>query len=682
MATGAAIKYGTESGTYNLTSSPEHKNVGTYTVYFEITREGYTTVSGSEQVVISKKAATVETGSASKVYDGSALTNSTVTLGGIIVEDDVTAAATGSQTAVGSSNNTVTIGGVSAGNYDFTNGTTLGTLTVNAGTIEYTSEGYTGVYDMANHGITVVATGAAIKYGTESGTYNLTSSPEYRNVGTYTVYFEITREGYTTVSGSEQVVISKKAATVETGSASKVYDGSALTNSIVTLGGIIVEDDVTAAATGSQTAVGSSNNTVTIGGVSAGNYDFTNGTTLGTLTVNAGTIEYTSEGYTGVYDMANHGITVVATGAAIAYSETEDGTYTSTNPEYTNAGTYTVYFEITREGYTTVTGSEQVVIGKKAATVETGSSSRRYNGSALTNSIVTLGGIIAEDDVTATATGSQTAVGSSNNTVTIGGISAENYDFTDGTTLGTLTVVRRGSNHRNDDDVTILEEETPAGPLLNMVDHYAYIQGYPDDTVRPQGNITREEVAAVFFRLLDPAYRETIRTTDENFSDVAESRWSAKHIGTLSNGQILTGYQDGNFKPGAYMTKAELAAVASRFDNLSTPGAITFSDVSGHWAEKYILSAAEKGWVKGYEDGTFKPDQYVTRAEFVTLVNNVLNRKVHTENILSDALQFPDLEKGKWYYEAMQEAINSHNYDRAEDSYEVWTEIYYPVIEM
>ena len=179
------------------------------------------------------------------------------------------------------------------------------TVTVNAGTIEYTSEGYTGVYDMANHGITVVATDAAIKYGTESGTYNLTSSPEYKNVGTYTVYFEITREGYTTVSGSEQVVISKKAATVETGSASKVYDGSALTNSTVTLGGIIVEDDVTAAATGSQTAVGSSNNTVTIGGVSAGNYDFTNGTTLGTLIVK-GTIEYTSEGYTGVYDMANH----------------------------------------------------------------------------------------------------------------------------------------------------------------------------------------------------------------------------------------------------------------------------------------------------------------------------------------------------------------------------------------
>jgi hypothetical protein len=239
-----------------------------------------------------------------------------------------------------------------------------------------------------------------------------------------------------------------------------------------------------------------------------------------------------------------------------------------------------------------------------------------------------------------------------------------------------------GGGNNNNNTTIIEEEEVPGGPLLNMVDHYAYIQGYPDDTVRPQGYITREEVAAVFFRLLDPAYKESIRTTDEDFNDVAENRWSAKHIATLTNGQILTGYDDGSYRPGTYMTKAELATVASRFDNLSTPGAITFSDTSGHWAEKYILSAAAKGWVKGYEDGTFKPDQYITRAEFVTLVNNVLNRKVHAEDILPDAAQFSDLENGKWYYEAMQEAVNSHNYERAEDDYETWTEIYYPIIEM
>jgi len=104
--------------------------------------------------------------------------------------------------------------------------------------------------------------------------------------------------------------------------------------------------------------------------------------------------------------------------------------------------------------------------------------------------------------------------------------------------------------------------------------------------------------------------------------------------------------------------------------------------LTGTGAEQYILSAAAKGWVNGYTDGTFKPDQPITRAEFVTLVNNVLMRKVKAENILLDALQFPDLVKGKWYYEAMMEAINSHLYERDEDGYEIWTEIYSPITEM
>ena len=107
-----------------------------------------------------------------------------------------------------------------------------------------------------------------------------------------------------------------------------------------------------------------------------------------------------------------------------------------------------------------------------------------------------------------------------------------------------------------------------------------------------------------------------------------------------------------------------------------------FSDVSGHWAEELINSAAQKGWVTGYPDGTFKPDQYITRAEFVTLVNNVLERRVKAEDILPEARQFPDLDKDAWYYEAMQEAINSHDYIRKPDGYEEWTEIYYPDLDM
>ncbi|MGI5892769.1 MAG: S-layer homology domain-containing protein, partial [Bacillota bacterium] len=230
-------------------------------------------------------------------------------------------------------------------------------------------------------------------------------------------------------------------------------------------------------------------------------------------------------------------------------------------------------------------------------------------------------------------------------------------------------------------EIIIHDEEVPGGPILNTIDHIAYIQGYPNNTVRPQGNITREEVAAVFFRLLDPTYRETIRTTEHDFRDVAGNKWSLKHIATLANGDIITGYL-GSFRPEEFITRAELATIASRFDKLETLETGKFSDVSGHWAEKYINSAAQKGWVNGYLDGTFKPDQYITRSEFVILVNNVLDRRVHTEHILPDAKQFPDLVKGKWYYEAMQEAINSHKYEKLDDGFEKWTEIYFPTVEM
>ncbi|MGE5677961.1 MAG: S-layer homology domain-containing protein, partial [Pseudomonadota bacterium] len=228
--------------------------------------------------------------------------------------------------------------------------------------------------------------------------------------------------------------------------------------------------------------------------------------------------------------------------------------------------------------------------------------------------------------------------------------------------------------------VEVIEEPIPLA--LNTVDHFQYLQGYPDNTVRPEGNITREEVAAVFYRLLMDDYRGTIMTFDENFPDVEANTWSTKYIATLANGKILEGYEDGTFKPHNFITKAELAVVASRFDNLSPFEDDSFTDIAGHWANKYINSAAKKGWVKGNPDGTFKPDKYITRAEFATLVNNVLDRRVQKDKILEAARKFPDLPSTKWYYEAMMEAINSHLFNRLEDGYEEWTEITHPDIEL
>lgn len=239
--------------------------------------------------------------------------------------------------------------------------------------------------------------------------------------------------------------------------------------------------------------------------------------------------------------------------------------------------------------------------------------------------------------------------------------------------------------HDTDDDdekvVVIKDNEIPVAEL-NKKDHFQYIQGYPDNTVRPEGLITREEVAAVFYRLLDPGYRLTILTDKENFIDVDSGRWSLKHIATLSNGNIIEGYPDGSFKPGNLITRAELAAIASKFDKLSAVQENSFTDIEGHWAIEYINSAAAKGWVKGYPDGTFKPDQYITRAEFVTLVNNVLGRKVHKDNILEGAKVFPDLLENMWYYEAMMEAINSHTHKMDENMSESWIEIIYPSLDL
>lgn len=224
-------------------------------------------------------------------------------------------------------------------------------------------------------------------------------------------------------------------------------------------------------------------------------------------------------------------------------------------------------------------------------------------------------------------------------------------------------------------------ESVPTTPTLNKQDHFAYIIGYPENVVRPEGYITREEVAAVFYRLLDPAYRDSIKTTSHGFGDVEAARWSAKHIGTLSNGGILSGYPDGTFRPGSNITRAEIAAIATKFEKLSQVKTSIFSDTASHWASDYINSAAENGWFEGYPDGTFKPDQFITRAEFVTLVNKVLDRRVHAEDVLPQARQFPDLIKGAWHYEAMQEAINSHYYNRKSDTFEEWLEIYYPNLE-
>ena len=204
-------------------------------------------------------------------------------------------------------------------------------------------------------------------------------------------------------------------------------------------------------------------------------------------------------------------------------------------------------------------------------------------------------------------------------------------------------------------------------PTLNTDDHYAYVMGYPDGTVRPMGNITRAEVATIFFRLLTDDSRAQFWATTNAYSDVKSGDWFNNAVSTLSNAGIISGYPDGTFRPNAPITRAEMAKVVALFAKLDKSEDL-FNDIAGHWAEAYIRLAAGNGWIAGYPDGSFKPQQNITRAETMTMINRVLDRVPSVESHLlpyNVMLTFPDCQSGQWYYIAVQEATNSHTYERA-----------------
>ena len=213
---------------------------------------------------------------------------------------------------------------------------------------------------------------------------------------------------------------------------------------------------------------------------------------------------------------------------------------------------------------------------------------------------------------------------------------------------------------------------------LNTTDHFAYIVGYGNGEVRPQNNITRAEVATIFFRLLTDDVRDENLTKTNRYSDVAATSWYNTAVSTLSSMGIITGYPDGTFRPNAAITRAEFAAIAARFDHDGDKTAAKFSDIASHWAKDEISIAYNNGWITGYPDGTFGPQRDITRAETMTLVNRVLNRQPETEDdLLPNMTVWTDNANPKaWYYLAVQEATNSHYYEfKTNSQYEKWTEL-------
>ena len=213
---------------------------------------------------------------------------------------------------------------------------------------------------------------------------------------------------------------------------------------------------------------------------------------------------------------------------------------------------------------------------------------------------------------------------------------------------------------------------------LNNTDHFAYIVGYGNGEVRPQNSITRAEVAAIFFRLLEDDVRDANYTRQNKFTDVSNDAWYCSAVSTLSAMGIISGYPDATFRPNASITRAEFAAIATRFDVNGDKTPASFNDIAGHWAKDEIAVAANNGWVNGYEDGSFRPQNKITRAETMSLVNRVLNRKPETaEDLLENMTKWTDnADTNAWYYLAVQEATNSHYYKYKENSqYEKWTEL-------
>ncbi len=235
-----------------------------------------------------------------------------------------------------------------------------------------------------------------------------------------------------------------------------------------------------------------------------------------------------------------------------------------------------------------------------------------------------------------------------------------------------------GGHHTSGSGTQEKPDETPP-TTLNDTDHYAYIVGYEDGTIRPNGHITRAEAATVFFRLLTDKARDANLTDRSPYPDVSAGAWYNKAIATLSRMGILSGYEDGSFRPNATVTRAEFAAMAARFDTEAKPVDTPFTDLTGCWAADEIAKAYGKGWVNGYGDNTFRPNGPITRAEAVTLINRVLRRLPETDkDLLPDERTWPDNPETFWGYLALQEASNSHLYDRKSDGYETQTKLLPP----
>ena len=322
--------------------------------------------------------------------------------------------------------------------------------------------------------------------------------------------------------------------------------------------------------------------------------------------------------------------------------------FKNTNARFTN-----VKFVIKADGVLTITPKDLTI---------TAGSKTEYGPTPVTCDEWTVSGLAAGDKVESVKiTGIQSVPGSSPNVPSDAVIkNAKGEDVTKNYAIkyvnGTLTMLE----------------------VLNKEDHFNYIIGTPEGLSLPTANVTRAEVATIFFRLMTDDARAKFDSLDNNFSDVAKGKWYNRAISTLANAGIIKGDPAGTYRPGDPITRAEMAAIIARFGDFKEGGK-TFNDISGHWAQKYIELAASNGWINGNPDGTFKPNNNITRAETVAMINRVLDRQTKDVSDLLPVSQMTNwsdnMDTAKWYYRDMQEATNNHKAERVGNSiYEKWTE--------
>ena len=352
---------------------------------------------------------------------------------------------------------------------------------------------------------------------------------------------------------------------------------------------------------------------------------------------------------------------------------TVSGSQTNVGSSKNEITAYTLQENTKAINYSVTTAAGTLKVNPKAVTVKADNKTIYY-GSQSPALTATVTGTIGSDTVNYSLSREQgTATGSYAITPT-GAAAQGNYVVTyqNGTLriYPNLTPVIPPEEDIGDDDVP--KAELPSD--LNTTDHFQYIYGYGDGTFRPRGNITRAEVTTIFYRLLLADKRDEIFTTTNSFSDVTPDLWYNKAASSMANGGYTTGYSDGTFRGSKAITRAEFVAIAARFVGVAA-GDVSFSDVSeGFWAYDYISTAVANGWIQGYSDGTFRPNQKITRAEAITIINRMLDRGVDKAGLLTGIHEWPDCSAAMGCYYEVAEATNSHLYTGSRPS-ETWTSL-------